>query len=233
MSRRSLKTGVAAGALLAAVATAGAAAADMSGRSPTPVPSPTGTPSGTTTCPGMGQMRPIAGEYAYLSEMVPHHEEAVTAARQLERSDRPEMRRLGRTIVETQSAEVERMKGWLARWYPSSPTPTPTTTMMRDLEGLSGEELDKAFLQDMIPHHMMAIMMSQQLLMRGQAEHSEVVEFARSVRDGQHGEAMRMRQWLVQWYGWGSMPCMPGMHGMPGMPGGPSPTSPEPSPTGS
>lgn len=223
---------MAAGALLAAVATAGAAAADMGGRSPTPAPSPTGTPSGTPTCPGMGQMRPIAGEYEYLSEMVPHHEEAVTAARQLERSDRPEMRQLGRTIVETQSVEVERMKGWLARWYPSSPTPTPTATMMRDLSGLSGEKLDKAFLQDMIPHHMMAVMMSQQLLMRGQAEHSEVVEFARSVRDGQHDEAMQMREWLAQWYGWGSMPCMPGMRGMPGMPGGPPPTDPEPSPTG-
>ncbi|MEV4061093.1 DUF305 domain-containing protein [Nonomuraea dietziae] len=226
MSRRSLKM-MAAGALLAAVATAGAGAADMIGRSPTPVPSPTDTPSGTRTCPGMGEMQPIAGEYEYLSQMVPHHEEAVTAARQLERSDRPEMRQLGRTIVETQSAEVEKMRDWLAQWYPSSPTPTQAATMMRDLSGLSGEELDKAFLQGMLPHHMMAIMMSQQLLMRGQAQHSEVVDFARSVRDGQHDEAMQMRQWLVQWYGRGSMPCMPGMPGMP------SPTGSEPSPTSS
>ncbi|MEU8108351.1 DUF305 domain-containing protein [Nonomuraea muscovyensis] len=233
MSRRSLKTGVAAGVLLAAVATAGAAAADMSSRSPTPAPSPTETPSGTWNCPGMGEMRPITGESDYLSQMVPHHEEAVTAARQLERSDRPEMQRLGRSIVETQSAEIEKMKGWLAQWYPSSSTPTPASTMMRDLSGLSGEELDKAFLQDMLPHHMVAIMMSQQLLMSGQAQHSEVADFARSVRDGQHDEAMQMRQWLVQWYGPGSMPCVPNMRGMPGMPGMPSPTGSEPSPTGS
>ena len=49
---------------------------------------------------------------------------------------------------------------------------------MPDLSGLSGDQLDKTFLQYMIPHHMMAIMMSQQLLMHGEARHPEVAAFA-------------------------------------------------------
>ena len=51
--------------------------------------------------------------------------------------------------------------------------------MMRDLEGLQGEVLDKAYIEDMILHHMEAVMVSQQLLSRGLAEHEEVAFLAR------------------------------------------------------
>ena len=36
--------------------------------------------------------------------------------------------------------------------------------MMRDLSGLSGDRLDRTFLEDMIGHHMAAVTMSQRLL---------------------------------------------------------------------
>ncbi|MFF0869129.1 DUF305 domain-containing protein [Nonomuraea sp. NPDC003560] len=165
----------------------------------------------------MGQMHAVTSEYDYLSQMVPHHEDAIAAARQLQRSSRPEMRRLGQSIVTTQTAEVARMKGWLLQWYPQSPAPSPTGTTMPDLSGLSGNQLDKAFLQHMIPHHMMAIMMSQQLLVHGEAVHPEVAAFARKVRDDQRAEVATMRRYLVQWFGEQSMPCIPQMPGMPNM----------------
>ncbi|MFI7700642.1 DUF305 domain-containing protein [Nonomuraea sp. NPDC049480] len=196
-------------------------------------------------------MHPVTSEYDYLSQMVPHHEDAITAARQLQRSERSDMRRLGQSIVTTQTAEVGKMRGWLDQWYRRSPTPGPRQTTMPDLSGLSGDQLDKTFLQHMIPHHMMAIMMSQQLLMHGEVQHSEAADFARTVRDDQWAEARTMRQYLVQWFGEQSMPCMPHMPGMPDMPGmtpgphmtdmtpGPHdtgrpgrPTPTEPSPTG-
>ncbi|MFI9847000.1 DUF305 domain-containing protein [Nonomuraea sp. NPDC051941] len=242
-----MKTGIAAGALLAAItAVSGATAAAMT--SP-PMPSPSPSPTGMQpTCPGMGRMHPITSEYDYLSQMVPHHEDAITAARQLQRSERPEMRRLGQSIVTTQTAEVGKMRGWLERWYRQSPTPSPSATTMPDLSALSGDQLDKTFLQHMIPHHMMAIMMSQQLLMHGEAQHSEVAGFARTVRNDQWAEVRTMRRYLVQWFGEQNMPCIsqvPGMPGMtpgphmpdmtpgPQMPGTPGQSTPtEPSPTG-
>ncbi|MET9241238.1 DUF305 domain-containing protein [Nonomuraea sp. NPDC003709] len=39
----------------------------------------------------------------------------------MRRSSRPRMRQLGATIATTQSAEIEKMKGWFDRWY-SSPS---------------------------------------------------------------------------------------------------------------
>ncbi|GAB3785778.1 DUF305 domain-containing protein [Nocardioides ungokensis] len=143
----------------------------------------------------------VLNEADYLSRMVAHHQEAVTAARQLRRSDRPQLRAFGTDIVRTQTAQIHQMVAWLHRWYPDQPTDTGYQPMMRDLSGLSGGALDRAFLRDMTIHHMAAVMMSQQLLVRGLATHSEVAHLARNIRDQQHAEIYRMQRWLHGWYG--------------------------------
>jgi uncharacterized protein (DUF305 family) len=140
-----------------------------------------------------------ASEPEYLADMVDHHREAVAAAGELARSDRPEMRAFGESIVQTQSAQIEQMTAWLADWYPEQSTTVDYRPMMRDLSGLSGDRLDRAFLQDMIGHHMAAVMMSQHLLWRG-TDHEEVAQLARSIRDDQRAEIIQMQRWLAQWF---------------------------------
>lgn len=145
--------------------------------------------------PGAG-MR-ATSEYAYLAEMVPHHLEAIAAAQELRRSERPEMRQLGEDIVTSQRAQVRLMEGWLDRWYPDRPARDPGyQPMMRDLSGLDGDALDRAFLTDMVRHHMMAIMSSQHLLLSGDVEHPEVADLASTIRDEQHAEIVLMHKLL-------------------------------------
>lgn len=150
-------------------------------------------------------------EFAFLTQMIPHHQEAVDAAGELARSGRPEMRAFGRDIVATQTAQIEQMRAWLADWYPGRSTDVGYEPMMRDLSGLSGDRLDKVFLQDMIGHHMAAVMMSQQLLVRGAADHDQVNDLARTIRDEQHKEIFWMQDRLAEWFdagwrhGWGGM----------------------------
>ena len=143
----------------------------------------------------------VDDEADYLSRMVAHHREAVAAAGQLTRSDRPQMRAFGADIVKTQSAQIDQMSAWLDQWYPQEPADRDYQPMMRDLADLSGAALDRAFLRDMTVHHMAAVMMSQQLLAHGLATHSEVAELARTIRDQQHTEILRMQRWLSSWYG--------------------------------
>ncbi len=143
----------------------------------------------------------VDDEAGYLSRMVAHHREAVAAAAQLTRSDRPQMRAFGADIVKTQSAQIEQMNAWLDQWHPEDPADRDYQSMMRELTDLSGDALDRAFLRDMTVHHMAAVMMSQQLLARRLATHSEVAELARTVRDQQHTEILRMQRWLSSWYG--------------------------------
>jgi uncharacterized protein (DUF305 family) len=165
---------------------------------------------GMTSAPpdrgGTGWMNGSAvdSEFAYLTEMVAHHEEAVAAAQELQRSNRPQMRTFGASIVTTQSAQIDQMNAWLARWYPGRSTDVDYQPMMRDLSRLSGDELDQAFLEDMIGHHMVAVMMSQQLLVSGLADHAAVSSLAESIRDEQHAEIIQMQRWLADWFdtGW-------------------------------
>lgn len=157
----------------------------------------------------MGSTR-TTGELDFLREMIAHHREAVDAAGELQRSDTPAMRAFGRDIVATQSAQVRLMEGWLAEWYPDEESDTSYEPMMRDLSGLSGDRLDEAFLEDMITHHMAAVMMSQQMLMHGAGEHAQVADLARTISTDQ----MREIRWMQR-----RLPTRPGssawstMHG--------------------
>lgn len=155
---------------------------------------------GRSGMPMMPMMSMRISEPTWLAEMIPHHEEAVRAAEELARSSRPEMRELGAAIVSSQTAQIAQMRAWLDRWYPDEPEVTAYRPMMRDLSGLEGDALDRAFLDDMIGHHMMAVMMSQQLLARDLADHDQVSDLAVSIRDEQHAEILQMRQWLASWF---------------------------------
>lgn len=148
---------------------------------------------------GPMSMATAASEPDYLVEMIAHHQEAVEAAGELARSDRPEMRELGESIVESQTDQIEQMQAWLADWYPDVSTDAQYRPMMRDLADLSGDRLDLVFLQDMIGHHMVAVMMSQHLLWQG-TDHEEVTDLARSIRDDQHAEIIQMQGWLSDWF---------------------------------
>jgi len=173
------------------------------------------SPAGSGTGMGMGAMAGMAGmadmpvtdEFGYLTMMIPHHEEAIESARVLlAGTDRPEMRAFAQGIIDTQTREVDQMRAWLAAWYPGRDTTVDYTPMMRDLTGLRGDALDRAFLQDMIPHHMAAVMMSQELLTRNLAVHPRLEPFARNIRDTQRAEIMQMHGWLGDWFGESGMP---------------------------
>jgi uncharacterized protein (DUF305 family) len=169
----------------------------------------TGGMNGTGGMTGMSDME-VTDEFSYLTMMIPHHEEAIKAAEVLKAgTDRPEMREFAQSIIDTQTREVNQMRSWLAEWYPGRDTTVDYTPMMRDLTGLQGDALDRAFLEDMIPHHMAAVMMSQQLLTAGLADHAEVEPFAQTIRDSQRAEIMTMHGWLADWFGASGM--NPGM----------------------
>jgi uncharacterized protein (DUF305 family) len=158
---------------------------------------------------GMMHHAPIDNEFEFLSEMIPHHQEAIdTAAIILERSDRPEMKAFAEEIIRVQSAEIEQMQNWLNEWYPGQDPIQPYTPMMRDLNTLQGDALDQAFLEDMVGHHMGAVMMAQTLLHRNLAEHESVRSLAEQIVLTQHQEIAQMQTWLQDWFGVAGMGTM-------------------------
>jgi uncharacterized protein (DUF305 family) len=147
--------------------------------------------------PGGAMM--VRSEADFLATMTAHHREAIVAAGQLARSERPELRALGRRIVQSQARQVRQMRAWLDRWYWPIPTVDHYRPMMSDLSALDGDTLDRTFLVEMIRHHAMAVMMSRRLLASGLVRHAQVARLARSVEQDQTDEIALMRRWLRSW----------------------------------
>lgn len=146
-------------------------------------------------------MADVNSEFEYMVRMIPHHQEAVDSARTLrERTDRPEMRQFAEAIIAAQNREIEQMQSWLDAWYSDRDRDVAYEAMMRDYSRMSGDELDLAFLQDMIPHHMAAVMMSEQLLSQVDVDHSELETLAGNIRTTQTQEIRQMTRWMDEWF---------------------------------
>jgi uncharacterized protein (DUF305 family) len=143
----------------------------------------------------------VSSEEQYLLEMIPHHQEAIDRATQLlEGTNRQEMRQFAQSIIAVQSAEVDQMRTWLAQWYPDSSASPAYRDTMRQYTGMAADELDQAFLVDMIHHHMTAVLMSRQLEADGLIQNADVQPFARTIASEQMREIRQMHIWLSTWF---------------------------------
>ncbi len=70
--------------------------------------------------------------------------------------------------------------------------------MMMNLEGKTGEALEKAFLDEMIVHHEGAIEMAQSLL-KG-TNRPELVKLGNDIITAQTGEIQMMKKWRMEWF---------------------------------
>lgn len=67
--------------------------------------------------------------------------------------------------------------------------------MVDDMKGLSGKELEKAFLTGMIPHHQGAVDMAR-LLLEDKTVDPKVAKFANDIIVAQESEIQMMEEWL-------------------------------------
>jgi uncharacterized protein (DUF305 family) len=166
--------------------------------------------------PPMG-MSPDAVAQHYIQEMIPHHEDAITMADlALAQSEHPELRELATAIKRVQTEEIEFMRQWYRDWYGSE---VPASTMAQMGHGMSGHEataidgavpFDRAFIEEMIPHHQVAVMMSTMALRH--VDRPELRELLQSIIASQSAEIARMQGWYEAWYGT-SVPNAGGPHG--------------------
>lgn len=141
----------------------------------------------------------------FIEQMTPHHDAAIAMAElALERSERPEIRQLAEDIRRSQTAENAQMRDWYGEWYGGAPDIGGGMGMgmreMTDLRALeSALDFDKEFIEQMIPHHEMAVMMTSMVGNAGGRQ--ELRELADSMRRAQSREIELMRGWYEDWYG--------------------------------
>lgn len=140
-------------------------------------------------------MMMVKSEREFLEGMIPHHQEAVDTAKEVivRGGSTPEIKKLAEDIIVAQEKEITMMKEWYQSWYGETYVADPKDykPMMRDLSTLSGVALDKVFLEDMVMHHMGAIMMVQSV--QPYIENQEITDLTKAIMETQTAEIELMR----------------------------------------
>ena len=137
-------------------------------------------------------------ERDFLEHMIPHHQEAVETAKIIvARSNNADVKELAQAIVAAQETEITNMKDWYQTWYGSEfKADDQYHAMMTDLSAKSGAELDRAFLEGMIEHHLDAVNQAQAVARF--ATHEEIRTLITNIAETQTAEIVTMRVLLKE-----------------------------------
>jgi uncharacterized protein (DUF305 family) len=150
------------------------------------------------------------GKYSderFIDAMVLHHEGAVEMARiAVKNAEHPEIEHLAEHIISDQEAEIDELKSIKREEYGTAKVPrhmsmgqTKGMGMMMKPQSLADENpFDKAFIGNMIPHHLSAIEMAQ--VARDKTDNPKRKELAIGIINAQKYEISQMKQWRTQWY---------------------------------
>ncbi len=165
-----------------------------------------GTSSGDAAAMSREMVMPN-GEYsdaAFVDAMIPHHEGAVEMAEVgLENAEHEEIRQLSQDIIDSQRAEIEMLgqirEGLDGPTMEMSEEDMSMMGMMEDPQQLANEDpFDRAFIDNMIPHHESAIAMAEVAL--EESDNPEIRRIAEDIVSAQEREIEQMRQWRQEWY---------------------------------
>ena len=153
----------------------------------------------------------------FIEQMIPHHEDAITMAKVAQqKGQHPEIKTLANNIIVSQSEENTKMKSWYKEWFKRE---LQTGSEVMEYHGMMSNtsgmhmgimgdesdieelgqaiEFDKVFIEQMIPHHQMAIMMASML--KGGTTRPEMKKLAEDIITAQTKEIDQMRQWYKSW----------------------------------
>jgi len=166
---------------------------------------------GGSSMKGMAALESLSGrafDVAFMSQMIAHHQGAVVMAqRALEVSQDPRIRGAAQAIVDVQQKEIAQLRGWLKSWYNLAPDKTQIALMQADIKPMMDKSMagmtpmqgmnmnvDRAFLEGMIPHHQDAVAMSELALKK--AAKPQLRQFAQGVIATQQKEIAQYQEWL-------------------------------------
>jgi len=159
--------------------------------------------------PGSEEHGDYPFDQLYIDMMIPHHASIIALAQAaLPRLADPRLVQMAETIIATQSTENEQMAAWREAWYGSAEPDLSEHSMMAMLEAMpvgtmgemmqemdaltqvaafcSASDPDLAFIDQVIPHHQMAIAVSEIALEK--AAHPEIQTTAERVIVAQQAE---------------------------------------------
>ena len=148
--------------------------------------------------PGMEKMMTLSGKdfnRAFLSMMIPHHQGAIDMAEmQLKMGKDAKVKQWARQIIKDQKKEIAEMQKLLATQGGMDEEMADQMTGMMEMPDMNGMDVDRMFVQMMIPHHASAIHMAGMALEK--SGNFEVLRLARDIVTAQSKEIYDFKVWL-------------------------------------
>src|SRR3989344_4104249 len=156
-----------------------------------------GVNNSNNTTPGrtVGMMNNI--DEHFIEQMIPHHDGAIAMAK-----------------LALQKAKRSEMQGWYKNWFGGDVKTGNAYSMMGGMMSSGGmhmvgnqqdtqtlenaTDFDKAFIEGMIPHHQLAIIMAQML--KSGTNRPEMLTLANNITESQSKEIEEMQSWYKNWY---------------------------------
>ncbi|MBJ7470114.1 MAG: DUF305 domain-containing protein [Solirubrobacteraceae bacterium] len=199
-------------AVTCSLALAGGLAACGDDDSSTTSTSSGGAPAATASkAPGT----PAQVDAAFVRQMIPHHEMAVDMAEPAgNKAEHDEVKTLAANITKSQNAEIQEMQAIAKDLGTTGDTRGGQMAADAKTLGLSMNEMgmnmhsgslddadpfDRAFIDEMIPHHEGAIAMANVALQSGSDE--RIKKLATAIVAAQTAEIADMKAWRTAWYG--------------------------------
>ena len=150
----------------------------------------------------------------FIEQMIPHHEGAMVMAQlAFSKAVHPEIKTLAGAIIEAQNKEIADMRSWHKDWFNKDVFRAGVSMMgggmmsgggmhmggQEDVQTLiNAADFDKAFIEAMIPHHQLAVMMAQML--KSGTSRPEMLTLANNIIESQSKEITEMQGWYKSWY---------------------------------
>ncbi|MEG4224781.1 DUF305 domain-containing protein [Microcoleus sp. N9_B2] len=152
----------------------------------------------------------------FIDGMTVHHQGAVNMAKEvLNKSKRPEMKKIANEMIAAQNREINQMKEWRKAWYAKADntpmayhaqmghmmamTPEQMQSMMMSMDlGAADDQFDLRFLNAMIPHHEGALVMAEDALKK--SKRPEMKKLSEEILTSQKQEIQPMKEWRKAWY---------------------------------
>jgi uncharacterized protein (DUF305 family) len=177
---------------------------------------------------GPGRMGSHSMDQHFIVMMIPHHDGAIAMADlALTRAKRPEIKELAKSIKASQTSENTQMRAWYRQWF-GSDVPSWTSGGAMGMGGMgmgmgmgggmgmgccggkgmmgtslaalnNSADFDRAFIEQMIPHHRMGVMMAS--MAQTNSQHPQLKAMQQAMVKAQSQEIEQMAQWYRSWYG--------------------------------
>ena len=177
---------------------------------------------------GPGRVGMGYADQHFIVLMIPHHDGAIAMADlALSRARRPEIKALAMNIKTSQTRENAQMRTWYKEWF-GQEVPTWPAAVGWGWQGgmgvstgmgmgpgmgmgmhrgtnlnalITAKDFDRAFIEQMVPHHQMGVMMAS--MAQAHSQHPQLLQLQQAMVRVQSEEIRTMEQWYRTWYGAG------------------------------